>query len=108
MPAGHQGGAVHFGPDRGDLLLQHLHEAEDLRLGEHVALKTIRPEITRDQRFVERFKRDEHAAKVRANGVEDERAARVAEGVRDAGRFQRDLFHFLGDFDRAFQGRGIR
>ena len=28
-----------------------LYEAEDLTLGEHVALKTIRPEIAKDERL---------------------------------------------------------
>jgi serine/threonine protein kinase/tetratricopeptide (TPR) repeat protein/TolB-like protein len=35
-----------------------VYEAEDLRLGERVAVKTIRPELMQDRRFRERFRRE--------------------------------------------------
>ncbi len=35
-----------------------VYEAEDLELREHVALKTVRPEIAADERAMERFRRE--------------------------------------------------
>ena len=35
-----------------------VYEAEDLTLGDRIALKTIRPDIVSDPRAVERFKRE--------------------------------------------------
>lgn len=40
-----------------------LYEAEDTELGEHVALKTIRPEIAADERANQRFKREVQLAR---------------------------------------------
>jgi tetratricopeptide (TPR) repeat protein/TolB-like protein len=40
-----------------------VYEAEDLELGERVALKTVRPEIAGDARAMERFKREIHHAR---------------------------------------------
>ena len=40
-----------------------VYEAEDLELGERVALKTIRPELADDDRVLERFKREIHLAR---------------------------------------------
>src|SRR6185436_19153574 len=40
-----------------------LYEAEDLTLGEHVALKTIRPEIAKDSRATQRFRREVQLAR---------------------------------------------
>lgn len=40
-----------------------VYEAEDMQLGEHVALKTIRPEIVGDPRTLSRFKREIQYAK---------------------------------------------
>ena len=40
-----------------------VYEAEDLELGEHVALKTVRPEIAEDPRALERFKTEVHLAR---------------------------------------------
>ena len=40
-----------------------VYEAEDTELGERVALKTIRPDLLRDGRSLERFKREVHLAK---------------------------------------------
>jgi tetratricopeptide (TPR) repeat protein len=40
-----------------------VYEAEDLELGERVALKTIRPEIASDPRALERFKTEVHLAR---------------------------------------------
>jgi eukaryotic-like serine/threonine-protein kinase len=41
-----------------------VYEAEDVDLGERVALKTIRPELAKDTRAVERFKREVHFARL--------------------------------------------
>jgi serine/threonine protein kinase/tetratricopeptide (TPR) repeat protein len=40
-----------------------VYEAEDLELGEHVALKTVRPEIAGDPHALERFKTEVHLAR---------------------------------------------
>ncbi len=40
-----------------------LYEAEDLTLGEHIALKTIRPEIAKDTRATQRFRREVQLAR---------------------------------------------
>ena len=40
-----------------------LYEAEDLTLGEHIALKTIRPEIATDTRATQRFRREVQLAR---------------------------------------------
>ena len=40
-----------------------LYEAEDTELGEHVALKTIRPEIAADDKVNQRFKREVQLAR---------------------------------------------
>ncbi len=40
-----------------------VYEAEDLELGERVALKTIRPEIAKDEQAIGRFKREIHLAR---------------------------------------------
>jgi serine/threonine protein kinase len=40
-----------------------VYEAEDLELHEHVALKTIRPELLSEPRALQRFKREVHVAK---------------------------------------------
>jgi serine/threonine protein kinase/tetratricopeptide (TPR) repeat protein len=40
-----------------------LYEAEDLTLGEHIALKTIRPEIAKDARSTQRFRREVQLAR---------------------------------------------
>src|SRR5262245_19069542 len=40
-----------------------LYEAEDLTLSEHVALKTIRPEVAKDARSTQRFRREVQLAR---------------------------------------------
>jgi serine/threonine protein kinase/tetratricopeptide (TPR) repeat protein len=40
-----------------------LYEAEDLTLGEHIALKTVRPEIAKDARSTQRFRREVQLAR---------------------------------------------
>jgi tetratricopeptide (TPR) repeat protein/tRNA A-37 threonylcarbamoyl transferase component Bud32 len=40
-----------------------VYEAQDLELGERVALKTVRPEIAMDERTMERFRREIHHAR---------------------------------------------
>jgi serine/threonine protein kinase/tetratricopeptide (TPR) repeat protein len=40
-----------------------VYEAEDMELGEHVALKTVRPDIAREERAMERFRREIHLAR---------------------------------------------
>jgi len=40
-----------------------VYEAEDVELGERVALKTIRPDLLGDGRWLERFKREVHLAR---------------------------------------------
>ena len=40
-----------------------VYEAEDLELREHVALKTVRPEIAADERAMQRFRREVQLAR---------------------------------------------
>jgi len=40
-----------------------VYEAEDLELREHVALKTVRPEIAADERAMQRFQREVQLAR---------------------------------------------
>src|SRR5205823_5484525 len=85
-------------PGLGDLTLEPLAELGRDRLRAQLRLPAL----------VERAQADECRAEVRADGVEDERPARVANAVIDAGCFQGDLLDFRHHRSRALQRGRVR
>ena len=71
-----------------------VYEAEDLQLHDHVALKTIRPEIASNPRAVERFKREIHLGKT----VTHPNVCRVHDLVVDRTESGNEVFYLSMQF----------